>query len=196
LILFILFSSGCSSIKKKQDETLMEQTPQERIKSLSSLQQWKIQGKIAFIDKNVRESATLSWSINEHKNSQALYLTTYLGINVLQLNSNNGSHEIIVEGKSYYGENLEVLIHSITGLTLPSNALTFWLKGLPYQQSDEINYHQSTQLPQRLISHYNNELWQVDYANYQQIKGYNLATNFTVKKNNLLIKIVINDWLL
>ncbi|MFT5002617.1 MAG: outer membrane lipoprotein LolB, partial [Flavobacteriales bacterium] len=41
-----------------------------------------------------------------------------------------------------------------------------------------------------------NELWQVSYANYQQIDDYSLATKFSIRKDDLLIKIAVNKWLI
>ncbi len=117
-----------------------------------------------------------------------------MGINVLQLDSTDNNHKIQVDGKTYRGRDLENLIYSITGLTLPTKALTFWLKGIPYQENDKISYQETTLLPLTLSSYYNNELWQVSYANYQQISGYSLATKFSIKKDDLLIKIVVNNW--
>ena len=192
--LFALALSGCSTIPDKSSSIIIEQTPEQRITKLEQLQQWKVKGKIAFIEKESRNSATLSWKVNENQNSQLLNLTSYLGINVLQLESSDNNHNIQVDGKTYHGRDLETLIYSITGLTLPTKALTFWLKGMPYKDDDTINYHESTQLPLTLSSYYNNELWQVSYAKYQQINGYSLATKFSIRKDDLLIKIVINDW--
>ncbi|NQZ24966.1 MAG: outer membrane lipoprotein LolB [Colwellia sp.] len=194
LALFTLVLSGCSTLTSKENQVLIKQTPQQRIAKLQQLQQWKITGKIAFIDTNSRRSATLSWRVNEKKDQQQLSLTTFLGINVLQLDSNANNHTIQVDGKTYHGKDLAALIHSIAGLTLPTQALTYWLKGIPYQESDDISYHKSTQLPQTLSSHYNNDLWQVSYGNYQQINGYTLATKFSIKKDDLLIKISVNNW--
>ena len=197
LLIFALFTlvlSGCSTIPNKESQVLIKQTPQQRITQLQQLQQWKIKGKIAFIETNSRNSATLSWQVDENQNTQQLNLTNYLGLNVLQLDSSANNHKIQVDGKTYHGNNLAVLIYSITGLTLPTEALTFWLKGISYQEDDRISYQKTTQLPQNLSSYYNNELWHVSYANYQQIDDYNLATKISIKKNDLLIKIVINNW--
>ncbi len=194
LALFTLLLSGCSTVPNNENQVLIKQSSQQRINELQHLQQWKIKGKIAFIEKKSRSSASLSWQVDENENTQKLNLTTYLGINVLQLDSNANSHKIQVDGKTYQGRNLETLIYSITGLTLPTQALTFWLKGIPYQEDDSIQYQKTTQLPLTLSSYYNNELWQVSYANYQQIDSYSLATKFSIKKDNLLIKIVVNDW--
>ncbi|PKI16938.1 lipoprotein insertase outer membrane protein LolB [Colwellia sp. 12G3] len=194
MTLFTLVLSGCSTLPKQGSQPLIQQTPKKRIATLQQLHQWKITGKIAFIDTKSRNSATLSWQIDENQGTQQLNLTSYLGINVLQLDSTNNDHIIQVDGKTYHGQNLEALVQSITGLTLPTQALTFWLKGIPYQESDTISYQKITQLPQTLSSHYNNELWQVTYANYQQIEGYSLATKFSIKKDDLLIKIAVNEW--
>jgi len=192
--LLLLVLSGCSSTPDKEVQILTKQTPQQRTMHLAQLQQWKVTGKIAFIEKKSRNSATLSWQIDEKKGTQQLNLTSYLGINVLQLNSSDNSHEIKVDGKTYRGNNLAALVRSITGLTLPTHALTYWLKGIPYQENDIISYHATTKLPQTLSSTYNNERWQVEYANYQQNNNYILATKFSIKKDDLIIKIAINDW--
>ena len=127
LALFALILSGCSTLANKESNQLIEQTPEQRISSLQQLQHWKITGKIGYIEKKTRNSATLNWQVNEKNKTQQLNLTTYLGINVLQLDSNKNIHKIQVDGKTYQGKKLEALIYSITGLTLPTQALTFWL---------------------------------------------------------------------
>ncbi|WP_252730724.1 lipoprotein insertase outer membrane protein LolB [Colwellia sp. E2M01] len=193
-VLIAFFISGCSHTPDKKTPVTIEQTPQQRAMQLAQLQQWQVTGKIAFIEKTARNSASLFWQVNEQKQYQQLNLTTYLGINILQLESDANNHEIQVDGKTYQGTNLEALIYSITGLTLPTKALTYWLKGITYQNTDNIIYDEITLLPESLSSEYNNEVWQVSYANYQSIKGYSLATTFSIKKDDLLIKIIINDW--
>ena len=125
---------------------------QERAQLLKQLSQWQITGKIAFIQSNKRERANFHWQINEETQQQNLNLTSYLGINVLQLSSSNGHHKVKVDGKTYQGEDLTALIYQLTGFTLPTKALNYWLKGLPYLDSDQITYHPETQLPEYLLS--------------------------------------------
>jgi len=194
LSLCILLLSGCSSTATKEPQALIKQKPQQRIAQLAQLHQWKVQGKIAFFEKGDRNSATLTWQVDEKSKTQQLNLSSYLGINVLQLDSSDNNHKIQVDGNTYQGHDLEALIHSLTGFTLPTQALSFWLKGLPYQDSDSITYQDETQLPQSLTSHYNNQLWQVNYGKYRQIDGYSLPTKFSIKKEDLLIRIAINEW--
>ena len=113
---------------------------------------------------------------------------------MLHLESKKNQHLIKVNGKEYRTNNLDQLVHSLTGLTLPTKALNFWLKGLPYQSTDHVSISPKTQLPASLTSLFNDIQWQVDYGNYQVFDGLQMATKFTIKKDGLLIKVAIKKW--
>jgi outer membrane lipoprotein LolB len=194
LYLPILMLTSCSNSSNNYSQVHIQQTPQQRASDLAYLQQWHIKGKIAFLEVNNRNSFSLVWRVDEKKQTQHLNLTSYLGINALELESTKDNHKIKIEGKTYQGSDLEALITSLTGLTLPAKALTYWLKGLPYNEQDKLVYQASTQLPKELTSYYNKEFWQVSYSGYKQISNYSLATKISIKKDDLLIKIAINEW--
>ncbi|PHR85476.1 MAG: outer membrane lipoprotein LolB [Colwellia sp.] len=204
-ILFTLSSailSGCAT-KPSNDSSILivQQSVEQRTKQLTQIKQWHLRGKIAFIaqykdKKSKRESATIAWRVNEKNQTQELNLTSYLGINVLNLTSEHNHHLIKVDGKEYRGNNLVQLVYSITGLTLPTKALTFWLKGLAYQPRDQVELSPKTQLPVSLTSLFDNVQWQIDYSKYKMFNGVLMATQFTIKKDNLLIKIAIKKWTL
>jgi outer membrane lipoprotein LolB len=202
-LLFILssiFLSGCATKPNKDTSTLIvQQTAEQRKKQLSKMTQWHLRGKIAFIEqvegkKGKRESATISWKESKKNQTQELNLTSYLGINVLHLSSKNDEHLIKVNGKEYRTKNLEQLIFSLTGLTLPTRALSFWLKGLPYLSSDQIKASSTTQLPISLTSLVDDIQWQIDYKNYKVFNGLQMATQFTLMKDGLLIKVAVKEW--
>ena len=192
-LFFVL--SACSTIPEKQASfPITQQQINERTQTLKSLTKWQLQGKIAFIQPDKREKANINWRYQESPLIQKLNLTTYLGINVLQLESINGSHIVEVDGEQYQGTNLNQLIYSLTGLTLPTQALTYWLKGIPFSSNDMVEFSEQTKLPSKLTSTYDDETWQISYKNYQHINGYLLAKSFTIKQNQLTIKIQINHW--
>ena len=203
LLMTSIMLSGCatkpSSPLKGNIQTV---TSEQRAEQLLKNKKWRLKGKIAFIQQiqndnditDKRESASIIWQVNEKKQTQELNLTSYLGMNVLHLRSNKNQHLIKVEGKEYRGTNLSQLIYSLTGLTLPTEALTFWLKGLPYKTDDKLQIDEKTQLPKRLSSYFHNALWQINYSNYQRFNGIEMATKFTLKKENLLIKVAVNNW--
>jgi len=201
-----LFLTGCVS-NPKNEHVQVTYDIEERSERLLATEKWQLRGKIAFIqkaiylgDKEKRESASIAWQVNEKTQTQELNLTTYLGINMLNLKSIKNKHVIKVDGKEYRSADLPQLINSLTGLTLPTKALTYWLKGLPYENNDQLIIDEKTKLPKSISSNYHNTLWQINYYNYQKFNGLNfnnlnMATKFTIKKNDLLIKIAVNKWI-
>ncbi|MCJ8322136.1 MAG: lipoprotein insertase outer membrane protein LolB [Colwellia sp.] len=194
LSLLVILINGCSSKVPAKSSIMTNKTIEQRNEILSKLNDWQLNGKIAFIQGKQREATSIRWQYKKSNNSQKLDLNAYLGINVLHLESKNNRHTIKVDGQTYQSENLDQLITSLTGFTFPTQALTFWLKGLVYNPHDKIDYHQVTLLPLALTSEYNNEQWHIQYGNYQQVGNVQLATKFTIKQNNLLIRISVKKW--
>ena len=204
--LFFLFAisstilSGCATKPSNEPPiVIVQHNAAQRAALLTQINQWNLRGKIAFIEQrkdqtSKRESANIAWQVNETNQTQELNLTSYLGINVLHLASEKNNHLIKVNGKEYKANNLAHLVYSLTGLTLPTKALNFWLKGLPYQPSDQVELSTVNQLPLTLTSQLENVQWQIDYGKYQLFDGLQMATHFTIKKDGLLIKIAIKKW--
>lgn len=191
--LFLLY--GCASNKNiERTQPVEYQSKAERNKKVNKIQQWQVKGKIAFIEQNKRESASMFWQNDQIKQTQSLKLTTYLGINVLSLTSDKDHHEVEIDGENYQSDNLEQLIYSLTGLNFPTKALQYWLKGLSYSDKDHITYDEKSNLPLTLISFYQGSAWQINYKKYQQVNNVYLAHQFSIKQNDLTIKIIINQW--
>ncbi len=215
----ILLLSACSSNHFQQSFPLNkapsnQQTIQQRNQQMQQLLHWRIKGKIAFIEKNntaksKRKSASLRWSYQKNSDTnkdnnikQQIDLTTFMGINILHVESNNQRHMIKVNGENYYGDDLNKMIYALTGLNLPTQALTYWLKGLAYNKHDKIIYDDITHLPKSLTSTFlpyvtnshKKQRWQVNYAKYKNFSDYKLATKLTIIHHNLTIKIAINSW--
>jgi outer membrane lipoprotein LolB len=191
--------SGCATKPNiPSDNSGQVLTLKQRTEQILKHDKWQLKGKIAFIQqvsgKSKRESASLTWRVNEKKLTQELNLTSYLGINVLHLKSNQDQHLIKVDGKEYRGTDLSRLIYTLTGLILPTQALNFWLRGLPYNQNDQLEINKLTQLPQSISSYYQNSLWQINYNDYKTFDGIKMATKFTIKKNGLVIKVAAYKW--
>ncbi len=164
----------------------------DRTELLSSINDWQIKGQIAFIQPSKREKASIFWQHGE--DNQSLNLTTYLGINVMSLESINGSHQLTIDGKDYQTRNLDQLIWQLTGLTFPSDALTHWIKAVPYSDSDEISLSTESQLPATITSYYNNQQWRVQYSRYKEFQGVQLPTSILIKQQGLTIKLAIRQW--
>lgn len=187
----LLVLSGCAQIPEPKKE-YANVTGEARTKVLTSLTDWEMKGQIAFIQQKKRERASIFWQAKPH--AQSLNLTTYLGINVLSLESTRGIHTLEVDGKTYHSDNLDQLIWQLTGLKFPSKALPLWMKALPFSSNDQIELNAETGLPMSLSSFYNGRIWQINYKNYQRFNGIDMPTSLTVKQDGLTIKLAINQW--
>ncbi len=197
LIFIVLYLSACASNPSSTiKQPLVATTIEQRNQQLMQLTHWIVKGKIAFIENKKRQSATLFWQFNQQDSNhyQQIDLTTFLGINILHVESLNNHHTIEVDGKTYQGHNLTQLIYQLTGITLPTKALSYWLKGLAYTSADKIEYSQNSLLPKSLTSYYYQQTWQIIYHDYQLFQGYQLPTKLSIKQGNLRIKIHLNHW--
>ncbi|RHW75428.1 lipoprotein insertase outer membrane protein LolB [Colwellia sp. RSH04] len=195
----ILFITACSTVQTEQS-LVTNVSAQQRVKQIDIISQWKLSGKIAFLQGDSRERANIYWSIDESIPSQKLNLSSYLGINILQLNSKKDHHTIKLDGKQYNGDNLDYLIEELTGLTLPTQALKYWLKGIPYSNTkDSITFDAQTGFPKSLqsslVNSYGQEQqWLINYSRYKMVNNIALATKFTIKTQDLTIRIAIDKW--
>ena len=194
LSFFLIFLSGCSSLLNNHQQITEHQNITERTKKLEALSDWKIKGKLGMISPKERHSLTLNWLYQGERKRQTLNLTAVLGVQIFNLESVNGMHVINVDGERYQSPDLNVLLSSLTGFTLPTQAMSFWLKGLPYLNSDKITYNIETQLPNTLTSFHDGKKWLLKYGAYQQVGQYQLATTFTIKQEDLTIKINVHQW--
>ena len=193
-IFSLIFFSGCSSLFNNHQQITEHQNITERTKRLEALSDWKIKGKLGMISPKERHSLTLNWLYQGERKRQTLNLTAVLGVQIFNLESVNGMHVINVDGERYQSADLNALLSSLTGFTLPTQAMSFWLKGLPYLNSDKITYNEETQLPNTLTSFHDGKKWTLKYGTYQQVGQYQLATKFTIKQEDLTIKINVHQW--
>lgn len=204
LLIGLLFS--CAEPPHQHTNNITpELSSQQRAIQLTALTRWQLTGKIAFIYQDKRESANLNWQ--KKGQDQQLNLTTYLGINVFRLTTEQGIHTIEVDDKSYQSDDLNQLVWQLSDRQLPVEALSYWIKGLAYSANDNIVFH--NQLPHSLTSNVNGQQWHVSYDSYQQINQYLLPNLISLKllnqtQNNVnqgninspdvLIKIRISQW--
>ena len=154
---------------------------------------------MGFIERDHKQSASFNWTVNSAKQSQQLDLTTFLGINILHVESNGNHHRIEAMNTEVEGDNLSEMIRSIVHINLPTQALSFWLKGQQYQLSDSINYHKDSHLPETLNSHFEGQDWQVQYLQHRIAtlpsgEQVALASKLRIYQGDLIIKLNINSW--
>ncbi|WP_166739402.1 lipoprotein insertase outer membrane protein LolB [Psychromonas algicola] len=194
-LLFVFMLSGCSVFSEPEPELAPEGislTWETHQQSIATLSKWSISAKLAIFLKDERETANLYWEQNQ--DNYNIQLTSFIGTRILSIKKNKDGVEIINnDGDTFTGNNAEQLIQEISpGLNLPISALQQWIKGNPINASYTLNEQQrvSTLLGENLDS----SAWQIKYQQYQYFSGIALPRKLDLKRDNLRLKIAINQW--
>lgn len=185
LILFLLFLGGCAQ-KINQQAVLYDDWKTQ----LTLQNNWRVEGKLAFISPEERQSANLNWQQKQALNE--LVLTSFIGTRILGLKQTATSAELKYDGETYHDTNASRLLSRLTGFTIPLDNAKQWLKGTVTDGEITLDSLERTQQ----VSYIDNTglKWLIEYGEYQQIEGYWLPKKLTLKHQQLKIKIQLYQW--
>ncbi len=185
LLTFFLFLSGCAHRIDQQTALYANWKDQ-----LSQQSNWQVEGKMAFISSQERQSANLNWQQKEELNQ--LILTTFIGTRVLALKQSAEGAELEYDDQVFYDQNASALLHRLTGFTIPLENAEHWLKGTATDESlqvDELGRAKSITWQDT-----DGSQWDISYGDYQQHAGFWLPKKLTLKHRDIKIKIQLYEW--
>jgi outer membrane lipoprotein LolB len=185
LVMLFLFLSGCAQKRDLQTTTYTNWKAQ-----LAEQKIWQVEGKLAFISPEERQSANLNWQQNE--NSNHLVLTTFIGTRILSLTQTANNAELNFDGEQYFDRNAAALLKRLTGFSFPVNNADSWLKGTIDDHT--LTMDQLGRAKRVLWSDDSAKKWQIEYANYVLQHGFWLPTRLTLTHQNIKVKIQLYDW--
>lgn len=194
-LIFIITLSGCSQFNKSdsEDNTLLtNQTWEQQQQALQQLDHWTLTGKLAIFLESDRQSANIYWQ--QQGDDYSIQLTTFIGTRILQVTKNEQGVEIINnDDEVFTGQDANTLIKQLSpGLDLPIAALQQWIKGNPANASYQLNDQQ--QVSELVGLDASQNLWEVDFQQYQVFSGTVLPTKVNLKRDDIRVKIAINQW--
>jgi len=194
-LIFIMTLSGCSQFDKSgsDDNTLLtNQTWEQQQQALQQLDHWTLTGKLAIFLATDRQSANIYWQ--QQGDDYSIQLTTFIGTRILQVTKNEQGVEIIDnDDQVYTGQDANTLIKQLSpSLDLPIAALQQWVKGNPVNASYQLNEQQ--QVSELVGVDASQNLWEVDFQQYQVFSGTVLPTKVNLKRDDIRVKIAINQW--
>ena len=194
LLLFVIMLSGCSQFASDVDDVPLSTnfTWEQQQQQLQQLDHWTLTGKLAvFLDKD-RQTANIYWK--QQGDNYSIQLTTFLGTRILQVTKNEQGVEIINnDDQVFTGQDANTLIKQLSpGLDLPIAALQQWIKGNPASASYQLNDQQ--QVRDLLGLDASQNLWEVSFQQYQNFSGIALPNRVDLKRDNIRVKIAINQW--
>ncbi|WP_028023628.1 lipoprotein insertase outer membrane protein LolB [Enterovibrio calviensis] len=188
-LLGFLALSGCTSIPAPTTEWDNHQAALEDINNFTA------KGKVAFISPEQRVSANFLWK--QQDDELSLRLTNFLGTTLLTLDTTPNMAVLVDgEGQRYVDRNASTLLRNLTGVALPVDEMTQWIKGLPTEKND-ITLGGDNRLA--FLSENNADTnqpgWQVEYSAYDASTGSLLPSKIKMNQNTQKVNLVISEWI-
>lgn len=186
IILCALLLAGCAS----QPTGVVPDLPwEQRRDRLATLENWKINGKLALRTADMAESATMVWV--QEGEITFVNLTGPWGIAATRLRSDGSTLEVErgEELRTYDISSSEAVAAS-TGWDLPLKSLPTWVLGIPYADAAATDL----QIENDLVQHFTEDGWQIHYERYDQFGLYTLPTRMSIERGDTRARIIIYDW--
>ncbi len=185
LFMFFLFIGGCA-----QKISTVDYIYPDWKSRLEQQAQWQVQGKMAFISTEQRQSANLNWQHDEQYSD--MVLTSFIGTRILSLKQNAQGAELEYDDNVYTDRDASMLLYRLTGFSIPLDNAEKWLKGTV--ENDQASYDEQGRLKSLIWQANNGQQWQITYSDYIKQDGYWLPVKLSLKNNKIRIKIQLNDW--
>jgi outer membrane lipoprotein LolB len=191
LFLSLLTLTSCvttpSNVQSPQNAPI---TWENRVGTLSSIENWNLQGLIAI--RTQKDAFTANWQWQQQKDHRySISLFGPLGSNAVQLTGSPG--QVLLEtsdGKKITSTSPESLLEQQLGWRLPVSSLYYWVRGLPVpnvsaQKQFDAYHHLTTLIQQN---------WTVQYLQYISVNHIDLPRKIALSNSDLNVKIVVNRW--
>lgn len=155
---------------------------------LAQLQNWRINGKLAYRGEKERFSATLNWQ--QQREDYSLGLSSFIGTRILTLQRSDEQISLEYEDRTYQHHDASALLYDLTGWAIPIEQIPAWLKGQVSANNQAI--FADNGLLQQIRT---KEGWLVNLSDYRQTQNYILPYQLELKTPSDLIKIRVDKWL-
>ncbi len=189
LLLGCLWLASCATSPSSVAPKNQQQNWDQRVQTLSSIQDWDLKALIAIRARKDGDSASLHWQ--QSKQRYTLNLFGPLGTNAYTLQGEPGKVTLQnPQGQIVSASSPELLVAQQTGWRLPVSYLRYWIRGLPVPgvptttQFDA--YHHLSTLTQ--------QGWNVQFLRYTSVGNIDLPSKIFITSPDLEVKIVIHHW--
>lgn len=190
ILLIPLALTSCATIQPSATPAQNKNISVEnRVSTLSSIQNWNLSGLIAIRQQNNSGSASIQWA--QFGNRYQIHVFGPLGVNSFELKGQPGYAELAMgNGKRLTASSPEEILKHETGWALPVSNMYYWIRGLsaPGSTGEQAfdRYHHLIQLKQ--------SGWTIQYLNYTSVKNIDVPSKIFLYYPQLNVKIVISQW--
>jgi len=191
LFTLVFFLSGCvhAPSTTTQKNTQQLNLAAQHLKKISQIHQFTLKGRIGLQNAGKGFSGQLQW---QHQPERDL-LTFYspLGSQVAMIEKTPQQVTLTdAKGNQLTADDLETLTQKTLGWSIPLEGLIDWSLGRPSAASLQ---HNTWDEKGRLLK-LKQENWDIDYLSYVETHHFVLPNRLTLRRENLYLKLIIEDW--
>lgn len=146
---------------------------------------------MAFKSPEEKFSATLNWQ--QAPDQSEFRLSKLIGGTLMLLKEQPGGANLEIDDEIYWDTDASALLNRITGWEIPVNDIRFWITGrLNPNNNGKSNVKKDD--TGRIWHIDSPDGWQIHYKNYKIFNGRSLPYNVVIKKQEIELKLRVNDW--
>jgi len=164
----IVVLSACQTLPKRQTEPgavwqTQASTFKQAYQDHANLKQWRYSAKVGVVTTSGAEQANMIWVFDSQAHNTVRLFGPF-GLGAIKIEFNEGSVTLSDrKGVLHQGDSAQQLLKEISGLSIPVDALHYWLFSLPLPQQKydyQLNEEQQLGVLRQLG-------WIISYSNYK-----------------------------
>ncbi|MDX3773840.1 lipoprotein insertase outer membrane protein LolB [Chromatiaceae bacterium AAb-1] len=191
MILITFLLTGCTLFSGKSAIQQQPLDAAKREQQLLLLNQFSLQASLGVRTPDENISGNLSWQ--QHNSSYQARLNNFLGISLFELNQTPTGSDILIRGEHYYDTDAGSLLLQLSGWSIPLTDMPLWLKGLPGENSADIEYDEHGRAIAFVLTDSNGIRWQLQYLSFFN-DAMSLPKTLQLHSTDTRIKLVIRNW--
>lgn len=180
--------AGCTA--PPQMDRAAPQSREARQQQLEEIGAWQVKGRVAII--NGAEAWHLNVIWRQDEDDYQIELWGPFGSGRVQLEGDaQGVRLSDSQQQIYSARDPESLLYEHTGVKMPVSGLRYWILGLtdPQQEQEQPHYDARARL-----TSVQQDSWHVAFKRYTRLGELAVPDRLTVAKNDLQVKLVVDDW--
>lgn len=187
-LLWLLLIGGCATqppVRPSADSALHT----AHLKQIAHIQTFHLQGRLAVNADGKGYSGSLTW---QHLiNTDSIDVFTPLGSKIAHIEKTEAQVTLTnAKGERVSAQDAESLTEKTLGWRLPLNGLSDWALGRPTQAPISQQQWDAT----GKLTILEQQGWKIEYLEYQEHMGVPLPQKISLRRENILLKLVVEHW--
>ncbi len=191
ILFFAIYLCACAHAPRESNKKINNDVrlSAQHLAKISKINHFFLKGRIGLQNAGKGFSGQFQWQ--HHPERDLLTFFSPLGSQVAIIEKTPQQVTLTdAKGNQLSANDLETLTQKTLGWSIPLEGLTDWSLGRP----SDANIQHNTWDEQGRLLKLSQENWDIDYQSYVETHHYVLPNRLTLRRENLYLKLIIEDW--